>query len=83
LRICLWQPPRLPTREATKSLAPMLKKSIIAEQRQYRVKVVDDAKEIAFQYLENIELSQALKFGLPEVAEDLFCLKSIRNISKR
>ncbi len=45
----------------------MIKKSVIAEQRHYRVKVVDDAKEIAFQYLENIELSQVLRFGLPEV----------------
>ncbi len=51
----------------------MIKKSIIAEQRHYRVKVVDDAKEIAFQYLENIELSQVLRFGLPEVDDRYHC----------
>lgn len=51
----------------------MIKKSVIAEQRQYRVKVVDEAKDIAFQYLENIELSQVLRFGLPEVDDRYHC----------
>jgi len=45
----------------------MANHSAVAERRNYRVKVVDDAKKIAFEYLKNIELEKAIQFGLPEV----------------
>jgi len=45
----------------------MPNKSIVAEKRKYRVKVVNDAKSIAKRYLEDMELSKVVNFGLPEV----------------
>lgn len=45
----------------------MMRQSSVAEKRNYRVKIVDDAKKIAFEYLKNIELEKAIHFGLPEV----------------
>ncbi len=36
----------------------MANKSMVAEKRNYRVKIVDDAKTIALEYLKNIELSK-------------------------
>ncbi len=45
----------------------MANHSAIAERRNYRVKVVDDAKNVAFEYLKNIELEKVVTFGLPEV----------------
>lgn len=45
----------------------MANHSIVAERRNYRVKVVDDAKNVAFEYLKSIELENVVAFGLPEV----------------
>ena len=45
----------------------MPNKSIVAEKRKYRVKIVNDAKNIAKRYLQEIELSSVVEFGLPEV----------------
>ncbi len=45
----------------------MANTSTVAEKRKYRVKVVDDAKSIAFEYLKRIELEKVINFGLPEV----------------
>ncbi|QTA88194.1 DNA-methyltransferase [Desulfonema magnum] len=51
----------------------MTKKSIVAEKRNYRVKLVDDAKKIASEYLKNIELSKVVRFGLPEIDDRYHC----------
>ncbi len=48
-------------------------KSIIAEKRNYRVKIVEDAKKTALQYLKNIELSKVVTFGLPEIGDRCHC----------
>ncbi|OQY58930.1 MAG: site-specific DNA-methyltransferase [Desulfobacteraceae bacterium 4572_88] len=45
----------------------MLRKNTVTEKRNYRVRIVDDAKDIASEYLKSIELSKVLNFGLPEV----------------
>lgn len=45
----------------------MANHSTVAEKRNYRVKVVEDAKKIAFEYLASLELEKAIHFGLPEV----------------
>ncbi len=39
----------------------------VAEQRDYNVLTVQDARDIAATWLENIELDEAIGFGLPEV----------------
>lgn len=51
----------------------MANKSIVAEKRNYRVKIVDDAKKIALEYLKSIELSKVIKFGLPEIDDRCHC----------
>lgn len=51
----------------------MANHSTVAERRNYRVKVVDDAKRIAFEYLKTIELDKAIHFGLPEVDDRYHC----------
>lgn len=45
----------------------MANHNTVAEKRNYRVKIVEDARKIAFDYLKNIELEKAIHFGLPEV----------------
>lgn len=45
----------------------MPNKSTVAEKRNYRVKIVEDAKNIALEYLKSIELDRVIDFGLPEV----------------
>lgn len=45
----------------------MANTSAVAERRNYRVKVVDDAKSIAFEYVKSIESEKVIHFGLPEV----------------
>lgn len=45
----------------------MANRSAVAERRKYRVKVVDDAKNIARSYLQDIELEHVIEFGLPEI----------------
>ena len=39
----------------------------VAEQRDYDVLTVEDARDIATTWLENIELEEAIVFGVPEV----------------
>jgi DNA modification methylase len=39
----------------------------VAERRKYAVKTVSEARKVAFVWIENMELSHALSFGLPEV----------------
>jgi DNA modification methylase len=39
----------------------------VAEQRDYNVLTVEDARDIATTWLENVELEEAIGFGLPEV----------------
>ncbi len=39
----------------------------VADKRNYRVTDVKQAKEIAFEFLKNVELENAVGFGLPEV----------------
>lgn len=51
----------------------MAKKSVVAEKRNYRVKLVTDAKRIALEYLKSIELSKVINFGLPEVDDRYHC----------
>jgi DNA modification methylase len=51
----------------------MANKSTVAEKRNYRVKVVEDAKSIAFEYLKTIELEKVIHFGLPEVDDRYHC----------
>lgn len=43
------------------------KKQSIADLRQYRVKEVQTAKEIALAWLIKAELENAIQFGLPEI----------------
>ena len=45
----------------------MSKKITVYDQRKYRVKNVEDAKQISTNYLQNIDLNKAIEFGLPEV----------------
>ena len=45
----------------------MVKKPTVYDQRKYRVKNVEDAKQISTNYLKDIDLNQAIEFGLPEV----------------
>ncbi len=45
----------------------MGKKITVYDQRKYRVKNVEDAKQISTNYLQNIDLNKAIEFGLPEV----------------
>ena len=51
----------------------MANHSTVAERRNYRVKVVEDAKKIAFEYLKSLELEKAVNFGLPEVDDRYHC----------
>lgn len=51
----------------------MANQSTVAERRNYRVKVVEDAKKIAFAYLKSIDLEKAINFGLPEVDDRYHC----------
>ncbi len=51
----------------------MIKANTVAGKRRYRVKIVEDAKKIALEYLKNIELSNVIHFGLPEVDDRYHC----------
>ena len=51
----------------------MIKANTVAGKRCYRVKIVEDAKKIALEYLKNIELSKVIHFGLPEVDDRYHC----------
>ena len=51
----------------------MAKRSAVAERRNYRVKIVDEAKNIALAYLKSIELEHVIEFGLPEVDDRYHC----------
>lgn len=44
-----------------------MSKRSVAEKRNYSIRIVDDAKKAASEYLKNIELSKVIRFGLPEV----------------
>lgn len=45
----------------------MLQKSTVYDRRKYRVKNVEDAKRVSVNYLKDIDLDNAIQFGLPEV----------------
>ncbi len=45
----------------------MLQKSTVYDRRNYRVKNVEDAKRVSVNYLKDIDLDNAIQFGLPEV----------------
>ncbi len=45
----------------------MLQKSTVYDRRKYRVKNVEDAKRVSVNYLKDIDLENAIQFGLPEV----------------
>lgn len=45
----------------------MLQKSTVYDRRNYRVKNVEDAKRVSANYLKDIDLDNAIQFGLPEV----------------
>ena len=51
----------------------MTKRSAVAERRNYRVKIVDEAKNIALTYLKSLELEHVIEFGLPEVDDRYHC----------